>query len=547
VSHILELLGRSVGRDLSDLLDRYFWSPTSQSIEQLQAACRQQPTRPEGHLQLGLACLRAVQLDEAIRHLSEACRLQPDCLAARLALASTYDEKGCGEKALEHLKIANQTHTGQTAVLFALGFCLEKLQRPEHAAAYYRDAIEQDPACLSARQRLAAIDVLTGDLEEAIEQYQALRDAEPEKIGHRSALAHLYYRAGRHRDAVDEFETALAMEPENWALVDDEVEALVADGQLREAIERLRELVGEQGPFPDLHVRLGDLYSRVGDDAEAMRNYLLALDMQPHYLEATVKLGTHHLLCGRWEDAAECFHRGAELTDRVLLCYVGIGVAKSALGEIADAMNSFQLAAAIEPNGTLLLAEMAKLQLKAAVAEEFTESFCSGAQAAVGLEIAGEDLLNRQLRRHAQEVRLHPGHADLRYRYGVLLLARGRPQQAMAQFRQAVRINPAFVKAWIKLGVVQQELGLEDRAVGTFHQALNVDPGLVELHYRLGLLYTDREKFEQAVRGMEDAAAPDDPEQVRANLALSLQNMGLMDRLAATWRSLWKIHRAKAG
>jgi len=69
----------------------------------------------------------------------------------------------------------------------------------------------------------------------------------------------------------------------------------------------------------------------------------------------------------------------------------------------------------------------------------------------------------------------------------------------------------------------------------------------VDVHYRLGLLYTNRRNFEAAVRHMEAAAGDDGDGRIRAGLALSLQNMGLMDRVAATWRSLWKIHRAKTG
>jgi len=74
---------------------------------------------------------------------------------------------------------------------------------------------------------------------------------------------------------------------------------------------------------------------------------------------------------------------------------------------------------------------------------------------------------------------------------------------------------------------------------------LDIAPSFVDLHYRLGLLYTDRRRFEEAARQMEAAVAgAPDNEQVRAGLALALQNMGLMDRAAATWRSLWKIHHA---
>ncbi|GAG49905.1 unnamed protein product, partial [marine sediment metagenome] len=143
---------------------------------------------------------------------------------------------------------------------------------------------------------------------EAAEQYIALRDAEPQHTWIRTALAHLYYRIGSYDKAVEEFEGAIVMEPENWALIDDEVESLVGSGLIREAIERLHTLLTEQGEFADLHARLGDLYGRIGDDEAAMHHYHTALDLQPNYLEATVKLGTQHLITGRWDEAAEAFH-----------------------------------------------------------------------------------------------------------------------------------------------------------------------------------------------------------------------------------------------
>jgi len=333
VSHLLELLGRGLDNDLTDLLDRYFWSPPSRPLEQLQASCREFPDLPDLHFQLGLAHLRAVQLDEAIRCLKHACRRKPDYLAARVALASAYDEKGQPLKALEQLKIAGQTHAAEPAILFAMGFCSEKLQRPQDAAEYYRDVIRQHPSFGRARERLAAVAVVLDELDEAIEQYEALRDTQPECTWLHTALAHLYYRKKLYPQAIEEFETAIALEPENWALLDDEVEVLVADGNIRDAIERLHTLVQQQGNFADLQVRLGDLYSRSGDDEAAVRHYHSALRMEPNYLEAKVKLGTHHLICGRWDQAAEAFHDACELNDKALINYVGSRRRKTAPGD----------------------------------------------------------------------------------------------------------------------------------------------------------------------------------------------------------------------
>ncbi len=548
MSHLLELLGRGLSGDIGDLLDRYFWSPQTRSIEELRSQCSQHPDWPDLHFQLGVAYLRAVQLDEAVSYLTQACRRKPGYIAARLALASALEEKSDTAGALEQLKIANQTRPSEVPVLFAIGFCLEKLCRPGDAAEYYRDAIAREPSFVPARQRLAALDVYRGELDEAIRQYEDLCRIGADQGWVHGALGHLNYRAGRYAESIEHFQAAIVLEPENWALVDDEVESLIADGHIREAMERLHGLIEQQGPFPDLYARLADLYSRCGDDEAATKYYLSALDVQPNYLEATVKLGTHHLIFGRWERAAEAFHQAAELSEKLLTNYVGVGVAQLAAGKKGEAMNSFDLAAAVEPNGTLLLTEMARLQLKAAVGEEFERSFQVAQDAPVAeIELDNDDLLHRQIERHGEEVLRHPQHADLRYRYGVLLRSQGRLGEAMDEFAKAVEINPAYVRAIIKLGVTQQELGMVDQAVETFKKVLEVHPKFVDLHYRLGLLYTDRRQFAEAVRHMEAAAdgAPDN-DQVRAGLALSLQNMGLMDRAAATWRSLWKIHHAKA-
>ena len=369
---------------------------------------------------------------------------------------------------------------------------------------------------------------------------------QPGKTSVRTALAHLYHRAGEYDHAIEEYENAIALEPENWSLMDDEVESLVAAGRVPEAIERLHDLLQQQGEFPDLHVRLGDLYDETGNDEAALKHYHTALNIQPNFLEANVKLGTHHLICGRWDQAADAFHAAAELNDHALLSYVGLGVAQAASGDLEEAMNSFDLAASIEPNTSLLMTEMARLQLKAAVADEFLKGFQAdepGSQADVTLD--HDDLLHVQIERHAAEVRRKPRHADVRYRYGVLLRAEDRTGEAMEQFRIATEINPTYVQALVKLGICRQELGQSDQAIKAFKRVLDINSEYVDMHYRLGLLYTDRRQFDLAVREMEAASdgAPDNT-QVRAALALSLQNMGLMDRAAATWRSLWEMHQA---
>ena len=545
MSYLLEILGRGLAGSVAETLERHFRRGCGKPLAELKQLAEQRPDWPDVQCDLGMAYLRGMQFADAARHLDQACRHKPDYLEARLGLAAACDEMGRTEQALDHLRIANQTHSGSPPVLFCIGYCLEKLSRSDEAAEYYRDAVAAAGDYLAARQRLAAIALLRDDLDEAIAQHEHLRRVSGDDPQIVAALAHLYYRARRYDEAIAAFETVIAMEPDNWALADDEVEVLVQAGQIREAMERLYQLIEKQGPFADLHVRLAELLSNAGQDDEATRHFLAALEADPGYMEARISLGTHHLANGRWEEAAEAFHQAAELNDRLLSGYVGRGVAQACSGDWAEAVSTFHLAAAVEPNSTVLLSEVAKLQLKAAVAAEFEAGFkVQQGTPLAEAELDHDDLLQVQIDRHAEEVARHPEYADARYRYGILLRSEGRLGEAMEQFAEAARINPAYVAAIIRLGLTQQELGKMDEAVETFKKALELKGEYVDLHYRLALLYTDRRQFAEAVEQMEKAAdlAPGS-QQIRAALALSLQNMGLMDRVAATWRALSQMHR----
>ena len=545
MSYLLEVLGRGLAGRVAETLERNFHRGCGKPLAELKELAEQRPDWPDVQCDLGMAYLRGMQFADAARHLEQACRRKPDYLEARLALAAVCDELGQTERALDNLRIANQTHAGSPPVLFCIGYCLEKLSRAEEAPEYYRDAIAAAGDYLAARERLAAIALLRDDIDEAIAQHEHIRQTggdDPQVV---ATLGHLYFRARRYSESIAAFETVIALEPDNWALADDEVEVLVQAGQTRDAMERLYQLIEKQGSFADLHVRLAELLSKAGQDDEATQHFLAALNADPGYLEARISLGTHHLANGRWEEAAEAFHQAAELNDGLLTAYVGRGVAQASAGDWAGAVNTYHLAGAVEPNSTVLLSEVAKLQLKAAVAAEFEAGFevHEGAPLA-DADLDHDDLLQVQIDRHADEAARHPEHADARYRYGILLRAEGRLAEAMEQFTEAVRINPVYVAAIIRLGLTQQELGQMDQAIETFQKALELKGEYVDLHYRLALLYTDRHRFPEAVAEMEKAAdlAPGS-KQIRAALALSLQNMGMTDRVAATWLALSRMHR----
>src|SRR5690606_2574607 len=104
-----------------------------------------------------------------------------------------------------------------------------------------------------------------------------------------------------------------------------------------------------------------------------------------------------------------------------------------------EALGSFDLAASLEPNSTLLYAEVARLQLKCAVQQETERYFGSElAEVAAPPEERLDDLVERQIDRHRRIAAERPNHADVHYRLGLLLRQRGYLDEAIECFERAL-------------------------------------------------------------------------------------------------------------
>jgi len=298
-------------------------------------------------------------------------------------------------------------------------------------------------------------------------------------------------------------------------------------------------MISQQGDFPDSYVRLGDLYSQTDNDKAAVRHYSRALELHTGYLEAAVKLGTQHLRMNRFYPAASLFGRAIEINDQLITAYVGLGIAQSSEGRPDQARDTLELAAALEPNTNLLFAEMCRLQLKVALAQSGGRDWDQNGS---GPGARTDELALRQLERHKHRLAENPNQADLHYRYGVLLRGRGQTYAAIEEFRQAVRVNHSYLKAQIKLGLALSETGRTDEAMECLTEATCPRPEYIDLHYRLGLLYCDKIRFALAVEHFaSEFGDPMNDADVEANLSLALQNMGIIDRAAATWRAICEL------
>lgn len=543
MSHLLEVFGRGLIAHLSGAFGEMLGFRTDASTAALERAAAADPNDIDTLIKLGGRRLRDNEPVPARETFLRVLAIDRDNQAARIGLACAFDELNQVEVSLEQMRIAQKQDPTSPAILFCLGYCHERTGNTEQAIEYYEQSLALCPTLRNAHERLAAIHLHEDRVHAAIEHYQRLCELDADQIDLHLTLANLLLKAGHFEEAVRRYEHALGLEPDNWEAHNDVVSAYEEAGLIREAIEHLHKMIDGEQDMPDARLRLGDLYARLGDDVSAMTHYARALELSPDFLEANVKAGTQHLRAGRFSDAAKRFSQALEINDRLLGAYVGIGVARHAEGRTEEAMASFEMARNIEPNSTLLFSEVARMQLKADASRSARKYLKLGGAPAAEEDVqrAG-DLISRQIVRLRETLKKSPNHADLHYRLGLLLKNRGQVEEAIASFQAAVAINPSYMKALIKLGLALKDIGRTQEAVETLRRAVDVKPDYADLHYQLGLLFAQRYQFEMAVEHFEQAAKWNAGNvDFQANLALALQNMGLIDRANATWQIVCEL------
>lgn len=454
--------------------------------------------------QLGISHLAAGRLGLARRVLLDAIEQRPSCLEARIALAGTF------EALAEHYQAAIQIeavlagplgHAEQmplAALLAAAGLAWERSGHWRLAVTRYHDVIEERPGDLFAYHRLIAIELSHGRLADAAKHLRSLLNHHPADQTARVCLGHLLQCERRYAEAAWEYEQALCLEPDSWELPVEAARQLQLSDSSIETIQVLEQLVGAQPHFPDLRMRLANMYSQCGADDAACAEYQRALSYHPDYLDCHISLARHELRMGRIEESARHFRQAVAINNQHVEVYVGLALALQRSGRAAQAAEILSSAGRIANNSAVLIAQVGSLEFHACEAQDVEEE-----SKACGGEVCA-DWVAEQIAKDRMVLAAHPRWNDVKVRLGMLLRLLGRGGEAMAYLRPVVEEEPGYRQAWMQLGLVHADRRAPRKAAAAFASAIDLDPKLLETEYRLSVIYCGSLEFELAMEKLEE-------------------------------------------
>ncbi len=359
MSRLLEILGSGMSIDIADLILHWFGVVRDNPDEHRDGSSVQQFDQV-------INLLSSNKTESATEKLRLYLFDNPSCIYGRMAAAVVCLQNGELELAIDELTKIYETAPNNTMALYALGHCYERLGKESEAIEFYQDCIKFKNFLQLPHQRLAAIYFKNSQLEKAISQYEQLKLEYPDDMSTLVTLGYLYIGSKNYDSAIEAFDTAILIHPDNFHEVPEEVEQLVAQEHFYEALEILDRLLEENQQRSDILTIRADVLGKMGDFENSVRQYEQAIDMYPDLLEATIKLGTQYLRSGAAQFAAQQFNKATEINDQIVDAYIGLVIAYKLRGNAAEAASTLSLAAAIQPNSTLLFAHTAALQFNIA-------------------------------------------------------------------------------------------------------------------------------------------------------------------------------------
>ncbi|MHC4110670.1 MAG: tetratricopeptide repeat protein [Planctomycetota bacterium] len=521
MSALLEILGRAITVDTADLI-RYWLDAVKPPKDNSESAQYQQ-------LNKIIELLGDRKLDAAQEHIRLYLFENPSCTRGRMAAAAVFLQKNQLQNAIEELNSVYLRQPNNTMALYALGHCYERLGKESQAIEFYQDCLKFKSYLQLPAQRLAAIYFKNGQFEKTIQQYELLKNEYPDDISTLVTLGHLYIAGLEYTKAIETFNTAILLHPGNFYTDDDDIDQLIADGQFYDALEHIQDLLQNQPDRPDLFAKCADVLSMLGSTDEAVAQYEEAIRLCPDFLEATIKLGTQYLQLNAEQPAARQFNRAVEINDKIVDAYIGLATASKLASDTSYALATLSLAAAIQPNSSFLFAETATLQFKTRFGQSFP--FPDGHDAA--------SLIEAVICAHQKQIRLRPQNPDLHYRLGVLLMSIAYLTDAIKSFNTALKINPTFYRAKSKLAVCLFETDQKNLALQQLNAPDYLDKDTLQLHYKIAMLYCDRLKFASSLINLDRLLKKNFTRaDATVNISIVLQNLGLLDRVTATWDNL---------
>ncbi len=361
------------------------------------------------------------------------------------------------------------------------GLTAEAMGDLETALECFQAALQVEPDRPRYRFHVGRLQLRLDDPAAAIDHLQRARELAPDQPDVEATLGEAYRSQGWAEEALMSFETASRLDPDNGAYQQAVGELLAELGDLEAAVGRMRLAIGTVPNCAAWLDALGQVLAELGRWSEAVVAFQQAHDADPEEVRYLHHWGRALLAVGEARMAAEMLGRAVTGAPESALLHADGGRALAALGDSARAAEELQRAIALDDGWPADHMDLAVL-----------------------LRELGD--LDGALRHASRAVDLAPASAVALAELGRVHDARGEYRDALAAYSRASVAAPQEVVYRQRMAAAKRDLGDVEGAIQEIEAATGVDATSAPALEQLAQLHEARHDLASALEAWLSAA-----------------------------------------
>jgi len=244
------------------------------------------------HTSLASTLIEQGDLDGAIKHCTEALRINPKYTYAYNNMGRALRKKGDIQGSIEQYKQSLKINPHFIPIYLILGRALVEEKHYNEAVNQFQECLKIDPQNCDVYNSLGNIMQERGNLDDAIKYYMKALQIDPhqERVYYNLGIA--YNKKGNIKKAIGYFEDAIREKPGYVEAINNLKTTRKLQKDYEDSILRIQEVLKTEPQNVVLITKLGGIYRQQGECDKAITQYQKAISIQPNFVQAMYGLIT---------------------------------------------------------------------------------------------------------------------------------------------------------------------------------------------------------------------------------------------------------------
>jgi tetratricopeptide (TPR) repeat protein len=263
------------------------------------------------------------------------------------------------------------------------------------------------------------------------------------------------------------------------------------------------------------HYNLANYLDDAGHFDEAIKNYLMALEIDPGNRDPLNNIGWDLAAKGDYYGAITYFQKALQAQPNFFQAHYNIGKAYEKLGKLNEASEHYRQVLVARPDHVEALNSLASAMSSRAAFSESLPFYEASLKVNPKAPLIQYDYANalakvgrtdEAIEHYRATIHLKPDHAQAYNDLGIALARKGRIDEAIAQLRLAVKHKPNDPSFLCNLGKLLFSQHKTDEAIQLYRQAIKNNSEYVDAHNALGSALAMNGNLDDAILQFENAA-----------------------------------------